>query len=161
MNIPELFVTALIFFYGWSDEFTSVKLVKWQLDLRKCTVIDWRSYIREVCTSNFLTIYHGKIRKLEKIVEIDDFFPFARSKKINVIFISFRRYLSNNLPYSRSTYDAFGYGYSPKIVDVYRMWRHNHAFLALKLIVLRQVCFIVSGRPDSSQVPSFYVLNKK
>lgn len=65
--------TALRFIYifVWSDELTSIKWVKWEIDLSNCIVIDWNSYMSEFCMYDFLERLTGKIGVRKMIVEID------------------------------------------------------------------------------------------
>lgn len=56
--------------------------MKWrkkELDFSQSMVIDWNSYLREVCTSNLLERYSEKIGLPKKFVETDDSL-FAKRK---------------------------------------------------------------------------------
>lgn len=66
------FLTSLRFIYGWSEEMTSQKWCKKQLDMNPNTVVDWNNYLREVCVEVNAEREQKKIGGIGKIVEVDE-----------------------------------------------------------------------------------------
>ncbi|XP_039279151.1 uncharacterized protein LOC120350347 [Nilaparvata lugens] len=66
------FTTIVRFIYFWAEELTSLKFCQKQLGMAGKTVIDWNSYMREVCVFSVENKNSGKIGGEGKIVEIDE-----------------------------------------------------------------------------------------
>ncbi|XP_023238030.1 uncharacterized protein LOC111636869 [Centruroides sculpturatus] len=63
---------ALRFIYVWSQELYSLDFCKVQIGLDFSTIVDWNSYMREVCANSLMNHCDGKIGGVDKIVEIDE-----------------------------------------------------------------------------------------
>lgn len=66
------FVTAVRFFYCWSEELTSIKWCNKQLDMAQATTVDWNAYMREAVIEQLSQRPHHKIGGEDKIVEVDE-----------------------------------------------------------------------------------------
>lgn len=66
------FVTAVRFFYCWSEELTSIEWCNKQLDMAQATTVDWNAYMREAVTEQFIQCPQQKIGGEGTIVEIDE-----------------------------------------------------------------------------------------
>ncbi|XP_066908543.1 uncharacterized protein [Halyomorpha halys] len=73
------FTTTLRFIYCWSQNLTSIKWGKQQLDLSMKTVVDWNNFLREMCARSILSKGKKKIGGPEKTVEIGESL-FSKSK---------------------------------------------------------------------------------
>ena len=66
------FLTAVRFFYCWSEELTSIKWCHDQLNMAQATTVDWNSYIREAIADQLIRRDQQKIGGVDTIVEIDE-----------------------------------------------------------------------------------------
>jgi len=48
------FRQIVLFLYCWSKELSSIKFCEDELDIAKCTAIDWSNYLREVCADTVI-----------------------------------------------------------------------------------------------------------
>lgn len=66
------FLRCLRFIYSWSEELTSGKWCQKQMDMDHETVVDWNSYMREICVDALEKRGKKKIGGPGLIVEVDE-----------------------------------------------------------------------------------------